>query len=86
MHLVFMLFILTRQNWVFAALAALYLTLYVYVSVHNQLYMVMFCLKKLISPHTGLQIPPTLAQITLTHSTSMSELLADHIAPPGGQI
>ena len=42
--------------------------------------------EKLISPHTGPQIPPTLAQITLTHSTSMSELLADHIAPPGGQI
>ena len=42
--------------------------------------------EKIISPHTGPQIPPTLAQITLTHSTSMSELLADHNAPPGGQI
>ena len=48
--------------------------------------MVMFCPKKLISPDMGPQIPPTLAQITLTHSTSMSELAADHIAPPGGQI
>ena len=48
--------------------------------MHNQLYMVMFCPKKLISPDVGPQIPPTLAQITLTYSISMSELLADHIA------
>ena len=48
--------------------------------------MVMFCPKKLISPDTGPQIPPTLAQITMTHSTSMSELAVDHIAPLGGQI
>ena len=58
----------------------------IYVWVNSRSNMPMFCPKKLISPHTGPQIPPTLAQITLTHSTSMSELLADHIAPPGGQI
>ena len=43
-----------------------------HAAVRN-MYMVMFCLKKeIISPHTGPHILPTLAQFTLTHSTSMS--------------
>ena len=49
-----------------------------YVYVKNQLYMVTFCPKKIISQHTFPQISPPLAQITLTHSTSMFEHLGNH--------
>ena len=49
-----------------------------YVQVKNQLYMRRFVQQKFISPHTCPQISPPLAQITLTHSTSMFEHLGNH--------
>ena len=38
-----------------------------------------------MGPH-GVPDPPSLAQMTFTQCTSMSELKFDSVAPPGGQI
>ena len=44
-----------------------------------------FLKKNIVGPH-GVQDPPSLAQMTFTQCTSMSELEIDPGAPPGGQI
>ena len=41
--------------------------------------------KIIVGPH-GVPDPPSLAQMTLTQYTRMSELKFDSVAPPGGQI
>ena len=64
----------------------LFSLLSVYVWVHNRSNMPMFCLKKLISQPWVVQESPSLAQMTFTQCTSMSELKFDSVAPPGGQI
>ena len=57
-----------------------------YVWVHNRSNMPMFCLKKIISQLWVVQEAPSLAQMTFTQCTSMSEFKFDSVAPPGGQI
>ena len=57
-----------------------------YVLVKNRSNMPMFCLKKLISQPWVVQESPSLAQMTFTQCTSMSDLKFDSVAPPGGQI
>ena len=44
-----------------------------------------FSEKIIVGPH-GVPDPPSLAQMTFTQCTSMSELKIDPGAPPGGQI
>ena len=44
-----------------------------------------FSEKNIVGPH-GVPAPPSLAQMTFTQCTSMSELKIDPGAPPGGQI
>ena len=44
-----------------------------------------FSEKIIVGPH-GVPNPPSLAQMTFTQCTSMSELKFDSVAPPGGQI
>ena len=44
-----------------------------------------FSEKNIVGPH-GVPDPPSLAQMTFTQCTSMSELKIDPGAPPGGQI
>ena len=44
-----------------------------------------FSEKIIVGPH-GVPDPPSLAQMTFTQCTSMSELKIDSVAPPGGQI
>ena len=44
-----------------------------------------FSEKIIVGPH-GVPDPPSLAQMTFTQCTSMSELKIDPAAPPGGQI
>ena len=44
-----------------------------------------FSEKNIVGPH-GVPDPPSLAQMTFTQCTSMSELKFDSGAPPGGQI
>merc|ERR1712016_444090 len=57
-----------------------------YVLVKNRLNMPMFFLKKIISQPWVVQESPSLAQMTFTQCTSMSDLKFDSVAPPGGQI
>ena len=45
----------------------------------------LFSEKIIAGPH-GVPDPPSLAQMTFTQCTSMSELKIDPGAPPGGQI
>ena len=42
--------------------------------------------EKIIVGPNGVQDLPSLAQMTFTQYTSMSELKFDSVAPPGGQI
>ena len=58
--------------------------IYVSVSV-NCYYLVSVPEKIIVGPH-GVPDPPSLAQMTFTQCTSMSELKFDSEAPPGGQI
>ena len=44
-----------------------------------------FSEKIIVGPH-GVPDPPSLAKMTFTQYTSMSELKFDSVAPPGGQI
>ena len=43
------------------------------------------CEQIIVGPH-GVPDPPSLAQMTFTQYTSISELKFDSVAPPGGQI
>ena len=45
-----------------------------------------FFSEKIIAGPHGVPDPPSLAQMTFTQYTSMSELKFDSVAPPGGQI
>ena len=58
--------------------------LFRYVSV-NCYYLVSVSENIIVGPH-GVPDPPSLAQMTFTQCTSMSELKFDSGAPPGGQI
>ena len=44
-----------------------------------------FSKQNIVGSH-GVPDPPSLAQMTFTQCTSMSELKIDSVAPPGGQI
>ena len=61
-----------------------FLHIYVLVSV-NCYYLVSVSEKIFVGPH-GVPDPPSLAQMTFTQYTSLSELKFDSVAPPGGQI
>ena len=52
-----------------------------YVWVNSQSKMTMFCLKKLISQPQGVQNPPFLIQMMLTHYTLRSVLFRPHQTP-----
>ena len=53
-----------------------------YVSVHSQSNMAMFCLKKLISQPRVVEKSPFLAWTTLTHNILMSVIFRTHLTPP----
>ena len=53
----------------------------IYVWVNSQSKMTMFCLKKLISQPRGVQNPPFLIQMMLTHYTLRSALFRPHQTP-----
>ena len=54
----------------------------VYVSVHSQSNMPMFCPKKLISQPRVVEKSPFLAWRTLTHYILMSVIFRPHLTPP----
>ena len=53
----------------------------IYVWVNSESKMTMFCLKKLISQHRGVQNPPLLIQMMMTHYTLRSVLFRPHQTP-----
>ena len=59
---------------------------FAYVKVSRDLGYLNFFLKNIIVGPYESETPPPLAQMVMTQSTSISELLVRHMAPPGGQI
>ena len=74
------------ERWKYYSKIIFFLFSLLYVSLSfNCYYLVSMCEKIIVGPH-GVPDPPSLAQMTFTQCTSMSELKIDPGAPPGGQI